>query len=268
MEKFYDKFNNLFSVSKTLRFELEPIGKTKEFFEKYILKKDERKSDLFKKVKKYCDEYHKLFISECLKNFDDKDFENLLKEYFSLVNLSNPSEKETKRITDILKVLRAKISDRFTKNPKYKGLFGKELINDYLKDYYKNNKNILDEITPFKDFTSYFTGFNTNRKNMYSKEEKHTAIAYRLIDENLSTYIKNIKAFNIILENIPDIKIQIKENLNLDCDEFFSNIENYTNVLTQEQIETYNLATSGKRQENSKIKGINEIVNLYKQKIK
>ncbi len=268
MEKFYDKFNNLFSVSKTLRFELEPIGKTKKFFEKYILKEDERKSDLFKKVKKYCDEYHKLFISECLKNFDDKDFENLLKEYFALVNLPNPSEKETKRITDILKVLRAKISDRFTKNPKYKGLFGKELINDYLKDYYKDNKNILDEITPFKDFTSYFTGFNTNRKNMYSKEEKHTAIAYRLIDENLSTYIKNIKAFNIILENIPDIKIQIKENLNLDCDEFFSNIENYTNVLTQEQIETYNLAISGKSQENSKIKGINEIVNLYKQKNK
>jgi len=27
---------------------------------------------------------------------------------------------------------------------------------------------------------------------MYSEEEKHTAIAYRLIDENLTTYIKNI----------------------------------------------------------------------------
>ena len=42
MKNFYDCFHNLFKVSKTLRFELIPIGKTKEYFAEYILKEDEK----------------------------------------------------------------------------------------------------------------------------------------------------------------------------------------------------------------------------------
>ena len=39
----YKNMNNLYSLSKTLRFELKPIGKTNEFFEKNILKEDENR---------------------------------------------------------------------------------------------------------------------------------------------------------------------------------------------------------------------------------
>ncbi len=268
MSKLYSEMHNLFQVSKTLRFELKPIGKTKEYFEKYILKQDEVKAETFKKVKKYCDEYHKHFIEECLKDFENEDFKQLLNNYINLYSNNSKNEKEEKEFENIKKELRKMISAQFKKNDLYKGLFGKEIIKNYLKDYYRENDEILNEVSLFDDFTTYFTGYNQNRENMYSEEEKHTAIAYRLIDENLPTYIKNIKAFGIILNEIPDIKKQIQDNLNLDTEKYFTNIENYTHTISQKQIEEYNLAISGKAEENTKIQGINELVNLHNQKNK
>ena len=268
MQNLYKNFNNLFKVSKTLRFELIPIGKTKEYFEERILKEDEYKSILYKKIKKYCDEYHKYFINKTLENFNDENFERLLNDYEELFNKQNLTEKEEKDFDYIQKELRKIISLRFTKNPRYKTLFGKDMINTNLRDYYSDNQDILEEISVFKNFTSYFSGFDTNRENMYSNEEKHTAIAYRLIDENLPTYIKNMKAFNKIIEYIPDIKSQIENNLGLNCDKYFSNIKNYTTTLTQAQIEEYNLIISGKTESSQKLQGINEIVNKYIQNTK
>lgn len=268
MKNLYSDLHNLFSTSKTLRFELKPIGKTQEYFEQYILEQDEEKAETFKEVKKYCDEYHKYFIELCLKDFNNNDFQQLLKDYLELYSNNSKTEKEEKDFDDIKKNLRKIISVQFTKNESYKGLFGKEIIKNYLKDYYRENNEILDKVSLFDDFTTYFTGYNQNRANMYSEEEKHTAIAYRLIDENLPTYIKNIKAFETILNDMPDIKKQIRENLGLDTDKYFTNIENYSGTLSQKQIEEYNLAISGKSEENNKIQGINELVNLYNQKNK
>lgn len=268
MKNFYDSFHNLFKVSKTLRFELIPIGKTNEYFAERIRKADEKKSIIYKKIKKYCDEYHKYFINECLDNFTDEDFSVLLTQYTDFFNHQNLSEKEEKDFSRIEKLLRQKISDKFTKNSKYKSLFGKDMINKNLPEYYKDNKEILEEIKVFEKFTTYFSGFDTNRKNMYSNEEIHTAIAYRLINENLPIYLKNIKAFNKISENIPEIKNTIKQNLGLDCDKYFSNEQNYLFVLTQKQIDEYNLIIAGKTEKDTKIQGINEIVNKYVQDTK
>ena len=51
MKNFYDSFHNLFKVSKTLRFELIPIGKTNEYFAERIRKADEKKSIIYKKIR-------------------------------------------------------------------------------------------------------------------------------------------------------------------------------------------------------------------------
>ena len=269
MEQFYSNFHNLFSVAKTLRFELKPIGKTQEFFEQLILNSDEEKSETFKKIKKYCDEFHKFFIEECLENVYDDKFIDLLKNYNELYHNNSKTEKEDDEFENIKKNLRKIIATRFTKNEKYKGLFGKDFIKKYLKEHYAENDEILKEITLFEDFTTYFTGYNQNRANMYSDEEKHTAIAFRLIDENLPTYIKNIKAFELAINNIQNLSEQIKNNLGLDIDKYFKQIENYPLTLSQKQIEEYNLAIAGKTtSENKKLQGINEIINLYNQKNK
>ena len=57
------QFTNLYTLSKTLRFELIPIGKTLEYVQQNgLLTQDEQRADSYKKVKKIIDEYHKAFI--------------------------------------------------------------------------------------------------------------------------------------------------------------------------------------------------------------
>ena len=63
----FDQFTNVYSLSKTLRFELIPQGKTLEYIEQQgILSEDEARADNYKIVKALLDEYHKRFISEAL----------------------------------------------------------------------------------------------------------------------------------------------------------------------------------------------------------
>ncbi|MBQ2025442.1 MAG: hypothetical protein II215_03110, partial [Paludibacteraceae bacterium] len=66
------RFTNLYQLSKTLRFELKPIGKTLENIEKHgLLEQDTHRAESYVKVKEIIDEYHKAFIEECLNTFAD-----------------------------------------------------------------------------------------------------------------------------------------------------------------------------------------------------
>ena len=51
-------------------------------------------------------------------------------------------------------------------------------------------------INEFNDFSTYLTGFHINRENYYTtKDEKSTAIATRIVHENLPKFCQNIFAF-------------------------------------------------------------------------
>lgn len=281
----YKDFHKLFSLLKTLCFELQPVGETRYWFEKKILKDDEGRAEKFKKVKKYIDEYHKFFIDDCLLKIDKSAVENLLEEYFELKNIlvkggdGKKSNKGDDSIRQIEEKLRKVISESFTKDSRYNALFSEKENNnkktnaiisffDKNKSKYDNIKSIEEDIKFFDKFKSYFSTYNENRKNIYSNEEKHTAIPYRLVNENLDIYYKNIFALNKIVEVLPDIRDKILQNFDIDVDKF-KNIEGYVSCFTQNQIEDYNLIISGKSVENkSKIQGINEYVNLYNQKEK
>ena len=265
MSNLYSKCHKLYSLSKTLRFELKPIGKTNENFENYILTSDKEKSEKFKKVKLYCDEYHKKFINDCLENFQNEKFVEVLNKYYELYVKNNRSDKENNEFEIIQELLRKIIAETFTKNKKYNGLFGKELFKNYLPEYYKNDEEKLSEIKLFSEFTTYFAGYNKNRENMYSAEEKTTAISYRLINQNLPTYIKNIQNYNKIKEYIPTINETISHKLQVDIEKYF-NLEYFENILTQDAIDKYNYIIGGKALgDGTKIQGINEFINLYNQ---
>lgn len=56
-------FTNKYSLSKTLKFELKPVGKTLEHIQsKGLLKQDEDRAFSYQKVKKIIDRFHKHFI--------------------------------------------------------------------------------------------------------------------------------------------------------------------------------------------------------------
>lgn len=271
MEKMYDNLHKMYSISKTLRFELKPVGKTLENINKKgIITEDEHRAEIFKKVKKYCDEYHKYFIDKSLTNKKLKG----LSDYYKLFSINNRSEIENKKLKEAEDNLRKEISKIFTtdNHESYEKLFSKELITKNLKEIYTNNTEALKEIDEFKRFTTYFNGYNLNRRNMYTDEAVSTGIAYRLINQNLPTFISNLKIYNNYLQdNLQEnINLTIKKLYNqadnVKADEMF-NIDYYNEVLTQKGIENYNLIIAGKALDNgTKIKGLNEYINEYNQK--
>ncbi|MDD4748313.1 MAG: type V CRISPR-associated protein Cas12a/Cpf1 [Salinivirgaceae bacterium] len=280
MDGFKD-FTNLYSLSKTLRFELKPQGKTLEHIQNNgFLENDEHRAESYKEVKKIIDRYHKEFIESALSNFElkfnDEGKKDSLSEYFFYYR-DKRDETQKKIFEEIQSKLRKQIADRFSKDSsqkeQFKRLFAKELIKEDLKAFVEKEEEIA-LIAEFDNFTTYFTGFHENRKNMYSAEDKATAIAYRLIHENLPKFIDNITVFEKVkitdvAINLEQLYSELAEILDVEKIEDIFCLDYFTKVLTQKQIDRYNAVLGGKSLDNgSKLKGLNEYINLYNQKQK
>mgnify|MGYP002577574975 CR=1 FL=1 len=261
-------FTGLYSLSKTLRFELRPVGKTKENMKiKGLLSEDEHRAKSYKQVKKIADDYHRKFIENALKNVHLEGVE----EYAELYCKRNKTEKERKEIDKAADNLRKQVIKLMTTRDEFKKLGKKDFIEEMLPEFVdsEEKKKLIKE---FKGFTTYFGGFFENRNNMYSAEKKSTSIGYRVIDQNLPKYIDNVNALKKILEVNPGNMIENIENDFMDMlegkalNEFIS-LDNYSYFITQSGIDKYNTVIGGKScDERTRIKGINEYVNLYNQK--
>ncbi|MDN4752950.1 hypothetical protein QYZ87_00155 [Porphyromonadaceae bacterium W3.11] len=287
MMKQFNDFTNLYPVSKTLRFELKPIGKTLDNIKNVdIIKKDNHRADSYQKVKKIIDEYHKVFIDTALNRFGRaeirQDMTELLRSYYNLYLNGNKTKEEDKKFEKIQTDLRELIVSVLTgakgkhkdkdQNGRYKNLFKEELIRDILPPFVSSeeDRKLLSE---FKGFTTYFVGFHENRKNIYSDQAHSTAISYRLIHENLPKFIDNL----LIFEKIKDpLSHELSDLYTTFTDGGYINVprlndiftlEHYTHVLSQKGIESYN-AVIGKvvGEDGTEYKGLNERINLYNQR--
>ena len=261
------RFTRVYPLSKTLRFELKPIGKTLEFIQSNgLLKQDQHRAESYVKVKKIIDDYHKTFISSVLVdfklNYTDEGKKNSLEEFYLYYMIRTKEEVQQKAFDDIKDKLRKQIADAFSKSDVFKRIDKKELIKEDLLTFVQTSEEraLVEE---FKDFTTYFTGFHENRKNMYSAEAQSTAIAYRLIHENLPRFIDNMGIFDKVkVSSLSDVFAQIytdyESYLNVtDIREMF--VLSYFNVvLTQVQIDVYN----------SIVGELNKHINLFNQQQK
>ncbi len=290
------KFTNLYSLSKTLRFELRPQGRTLEYIEtKGLIDEDRYRAESYTKVKKIIDAYHRHFIQQALSNFTLKT--NQL--------LAWKEEKNTDKKDKLQDSMRTEIVNCLTGHDAYKTIYKKELFKSkervLLVEFIKGLKYeeidslpveskeaAIDLLGEFKDFTTYFTGFHKNRKNMYSKEAQGTAIANRIINENLPRYLDNKAAFDRKIANSElnsqfvkleqQFKLQLKvlarlstlHHINgvvapLTIPELFQ-LEHFSRVITQEGIDAYNTILGGySLEDKQKIQGLNEIINLFNQ---
>src|SRR5690554_5361895 len=272
------KFTSQYQLSKTLRFELKPQGKTLEHIkDKGLITNDESRAKSYEKMKKTIDGFHKHFIEIALSQVRL----SLLNEFEQLYNAATEEKKEDKFKKAFEKVqeqLRKEIVRGFNAG-EAKDIFSKidrkELITEFLEKWIstqQDNDIYFDE--KFKTFTTYFGGFHENRKNMYTDKPQSTAIAYRLIHENLPKFLDNLKIFEKV-KTVPEVYKK--------CLELYTNIEPYLNinsideafelryyneVLTQKQIDVYNLIIGGQTKDEGKkkIQGLNEYINLYNQK--
>lgn len=276
--KEYKELTRLYPVSKTLRFELKPIGKTLENIEKKgLISQDEQRAEEYVRMKEIIDRFHKLFIKTCLEKLvlkvsSDGSYDSL-EEYEKLASCTKKTEQEELAFTTVKTNLRRQIVKAFKSSASYDSLFKKELITKILPDYVIDKDERL-MVEHFQKFTSYFHGFHENRMNMYSDEKKSTSIAYRIINENLPMFIDNMKSLSIIEKSevhtsFAEIESNFSELLNnINLSEMFM-LNHFSEVLTQERIDLYNAIIGGRTTEKGEnIKGINGYVNQYNQQHK
>ena len=317
-----DNFTNLYSLSKTLRFELKPIGKTKETFKQWLEESNSADDDdnLFVKDKKIRDAY--LVIKPIMDNLHEQFIEKALidgaknivfSEYFNAYQ--NKAVKD-----DMEKELRKRIGEAFQVAGKYyvqeiskAQKDGKEIktkkdklfecltdakVLNYLiinvKEFAKasglGENELKEHLEQFKGFWGYLDGYNTNRENYYATEkEQSTAVATRIVHENLPTFCSNALRFEKRKEEYLDIYRYLKDNnretmiKNAQGEEIEAEpitetvfqIEHFNKCLAQSQIEEYNRIIGNynylinlynqARREETGFKKIDEFETLYKQ---
>lgn len=260
-------FINKYQLSKTLRFELKPIGKTLELIEKKgLITEDETRTEDYKRAKELIDEYHKEFIHQALSSVELIG----LDRYEELFFTQNRDEKTQKELEKLQDDLRKQIVAGFRAHEAFKNIDKKELITLELPKFL-SDENDKELIAKFNRFTTYFTGFHENRKNIYSDKAQHSSIGYRVIHENLSIFLGNKRAFELVQQNFPEI-VQATQNSLLEhleggvVEDMFG-LDYFSYTLTQKYIDIYNTMLGGKALEDgTKIQGLNEHINLYRQK--
>lgn len=292
----FEDFTNLYSLSKTLRFELVPVGNTfKMLEEEDVIKRDETRKKMYEKTKPYIDRLHRDFVQASLKDFKFRDlsgYETALKTYLTDKNKKKDFEKVKK---DLYKEVVQAFNDtaEIWATTKFQGLkkknieflFEKKVFKSVLLPLYgldkdgnyikgtteiirmkdKNSGEIVDEkeisiFEGWEGFIGYFKKFFETRRNFYKSDGTSTAIATRIVD-NLKRCFEN----KWLVEEYPD---ELLKNFDLEKIAFITDVENFGSFSIQ-----------GKKGENGKlgfgIDGYNEIigeirkeVNLYNQKNK
>ena len=271
---------NGYSRSITLRNRLIPVGKTQENLEKAnMLEEDFSRAKAYVEVKKIIDDFHRSFIEDVLSkaNLNWKE----LYEKIDSFQRETDKAKKAKNQKDLQPVqvkMRKAIVKIFKDDERFDKLFKKELLSDLLPEIIKsapeneisNKQTALDV---FKGFATYFTGFHENRKNMYSEEDKATAISYRIVNENFPKFYANIKLFEKIQKEFPMIIEETEKSLasfleGKKLKDIFTP-EAFNQVLTQSGIDFYNTVIGGIAGEagTEKVQGLNEKINLARQQL-
>lgn len=270
-------FTNLYPLSKTLRFRLEPQGKTSEFINRnQLLENDERLAKEYTKAKEVVKGFHRSFINSTLNEIESLALDNPIRKNLCQL-IDDVYNAYTNSAPDALSkyqaLLRKNIVDFFNNTDiiKNKKPFQGAFVEKHLADYLENDED-KQTINRFKGFTTYFSNFLTNIKNIYSQEDKSTALAHRIVNDNLMKFIDNINVFNKVIiylpeDNIKQLYSDFEQYLNVLCIQDYFKLDNYLNTLTQTQIELYNAIIGGRTDKGEKvaIKGLNQYINLYNQ---
>lgn len=261
-------FTNSYPVSKTLRFKLNPVGKTLETIEiNQVLEQDESRAQEYKKAKKIIDRYHIAFIEKTLSDVKLDGVDN----YIELCQKKNKTEEDIQELQVLEVRLRCQIANHFSSQPEFKSLFGKELITELLPNFIECGEE-QEIINHFSKFFTAFYGFNENRKNIYTSEPIPTAISYRCINDNLPKFISNINCFEIIRDILEDQIMTLDGNIekagySMSTSMCFSK-DTFSFFLAQSGIDAYNAVIGGwVTEEGIKVQGLNEYINLYNQQL-
>ncbi len=221
----FGDFTNLYSLSKTLRFELKPVGKTLENMRKHLrydeslqtFLADQEIEDAYQKLKPVFDHLHEKFIGESLESEAAQKitFDDYLELYRNRKNVQERDiENEEKKLRSQFAAAYETTADLWKKrtgnNAKEKPILGEKsfkiLTERGILEFIRKNIDTFAPIQPvqaiekaltsFEGFFTYFGGFNQNRENYYETgKEASTAVATRIVHENLPKFCDNMLFF-------------------------------------------------------------------------
>lgn len=264
----YENFTNLYKISKTLRFGLIPQGKTLEYIEERgIIEEDTRRAEEKKKVQKLIDGLHKTHIENTLNGFS---LGSDLTAYADLYFHPEKGDEAREEMNDLARRMTENISNDLTGAKGFSDLFKADLFDKLLPAMYENDAEAMAAISSFEGFASYFTDYHNNRRLIYDASGKSGSVAGRIIDDNLPIFLDNHRKFTRISEVLPDnIKTAEKELAALLGDDSMSDsfsVESFSKVMAQSGIDRYNQLIGGfAKEDGTKIKGLNEYINLANQ---
>lgn len=275
----FDSFTNLYSLSKTLRFELKPIGKTKDLIIKNkIFEKDEKIAKSCKDAKQYFNQLHREFIDVSLNhtNLSIDLYQDFEKRYFAWKE--NKNKTNTTELKKYAKGLRTTILESFNKkandwrdeywkrirDEKKKkkiqeleglDLFFKVEVFDFLIEKYPQAQiNGASIFSPFNKFGGYFKKFHETRKNFYKDDGTSTAIPTRIINDNLTKFLENKKLF--------ETKYSGKyESTFTETERKIFELDYFNKCFTQIQIDAYNDIVASLKSKINKLRQDNPEIN-------
>ncbi len=298
--KKFEQFTNQYALSKTLRFELKPVGETQNMLDTDKVKEvDGNIRKKYERIKPFFDKLHRDFVQEALSDIDEIGGIDALFDGYKLWK-NETDKKEKKKLFTKLEKVEADFRKKLVKLldeevvrwvAKYNSINFKKKTHEFLfetpqvfrllrkrygKDadaFLKNNNGeyILDKdgekISLFDEwdrFGGYFTKFFETRKNIYKTDGTSTALTTRMVNDNLRRFFDNIIVFESLKKKIDFSEVEQVQGIKLD--EVFTP-SYYAKCLLQDGIDAYNTVIGGRRIEETeeKIVGINEFVNKYRQ---
>ena len=224
---YFENLTKQYELSKTLRFNLIPQGKTLENIKNdNIIEADKFRKENAVVVKKLFDKVHNEVINSTLEKG------NILGDIGYVADLYfKPSKniEERQMLDEAFSALRECISKALKEHKLYKELSGTKIFKYAAKDtaLTEEEYNILQS---FNGFTSYFTNYNDVRATLYSDEAIAGSVANRAVNDNLPRFFDNISVFSLLdgqLSDIPDIN------------DYFT-VGMYEQFLSQKGIDAYN----------------------------
>ncbi len=302
----FDNFTNLYSLSKTLRFELKPIGKTAETFKQWfeelkntdldvkegnnLFVKDQKIKDAYLIIKPIMDKLHEKFIEKALlEDAKDIDFLEYFKAYQNKAVKDNMEKELRKAIGEafqvagkyyVQEIAKAQKDGKAIKTKKeklFECLTDAKVLNYLIanvKEFAQasdlGENELREHLEQFKGFWGYLDGYNTNRGNYYTiDKEQSTAVATRIVHENLPTFCDNVlrfeksreeylRIYQYLKNNNRETKIKNAQGEEIEAESITKtvfHIQHFNDCLAQSQIEEYNRI----------IGNYNLLINLYNQ---
>ena len=274
MTKFSENFVGCYPLSKTLKFELRPVKETKEYLKIKdcpLLENDLERNKQYTVIKELLDKYYRYFIEECLRG--QKLDEALISKAYEAYKI-----KDTKTQKEAERKLRKQVSDLFSSKVKkqfcldeYKNLLILEkkdmkpsVLMTWMTETAKFSeaeiKRYIEAIKSFDKFTTYFGGYSETRENMFSEEDKASAISHRIVNQNMLRFFSNVITFEKIKNKYPELYKQIEKF----ADSF--KVESFAGILSQSEIDKYNYEVIGRPEDDCDYQGVNSLINEYRQK--